>query len=267
MQIPHVNLEEITNRNSLGIKEVKIIVASIKKGMKPISKEFSIRENGEERKYTVVRLGVGSLKTSYGLFWQFDFRVNDRWKKYSVVVKGTLSDDLTPVFENSDRIILRIDSGCESGQKFGDVTCDCREQLLLAMQEITNVGKGIVVNIPHQDGRGMGNPFKLATLSLQEQLHLTTVEAASVLTDGGLIDKRTYGGVIAVLHFLRVIKKCQICLITNNPDKLRVFKENGYSAIERFPIVVPPTQHTRRHLEAKQLYLGHKNLVSYGEEK
>ncbi len=137
---------------------------------------------------------------------------------------------------------------------------------MLTMRKIAQVGEGIVINIPNQDGRGMGNHFKLATLSLQEQLRLTTVEAASVLTDAGTIDKRSYAGVIAILRFLRVSQKCEIGLMTNNPYKLSVFGENGYRAVALVPVVIPPTHYTRRHLESKQLYLGHKELVSPDEE-
>lgn len=266
MKVPKVDLEEIAIRNGISIEEVKQAITHIRQGAKPLHKQFSVKEDGSERQYTVIRQGVGSLNTSYGLFWQFDFFVNDRWKKYSVVVYGKLSADFTPEFENPNKILLRIDSGCESGQKFGDVTCDCRDQLMLAMKEIIKVGEGVVINIPHQDGRGMGNHFKLATLSLQEQLRLTTVEAASVMTDAGKIDKRTYAGVIAILRFFRISQKCEIGLATNNPYKLNVFKENGYRAVVRVSAVIPPTYHTRRHLESKQLYLGHKGLVSPEEE-
>ncbi len=266
MNIPKINLDEIANRNSINIVEVEKIISSVKKGMMSVHKQFRVKEHGEERQYGVIRHGVGMLKTPYGLFWQFDFFVSDRWKKYSVVVRCKLSADFAPVFDNPSRLILRIDSGCESGQKFSDVTCDCKEQLVLAMQEIAKVGEGMIINIPNQDGRGMGNPFKLATLSLQEQLRLTTVEAASTLvTNGGSIDRRTYSGVIAILRFLKIPQKCEICLLTNNPDKFKTFGENGYRATERIPVVIAPTQHTRRHLEAKQLYLGHEDLVS-GED-
>ncbi len=137
---------------------------------------------------------------------------------------------------------------------------------MLTMRKIAQVGEGIVINIPNQDGRGMGNHFKLATLSLQEQLRLTTVEAASVLTDAGPIDKRSYAGVIAILRFLQVSQKCEIGLMTNNPYKLSVFVENGYRAVARVPAIIPPTYYTRRHLESKQLYLEHKGLVSPDEE-
>jgi len=268
VKIPRIDLEEIALRNGISVPEVRQTIASIRKGTKRVHKKFSVKEDGMVLQYTVSRHGVGGLNTYYGPFWQFDFFVNDRWKKYSALVRGKLSADFTPEFENPDRILLRIDSGCESSQKFGDLTCDCRDQLMLAMQEIAKVGEGIVINIPNQDGRGMGNPFKLATLSLQEQLRLTTVEAASILTNAGSIDKRTYSGVISILRFFQISQKCEIDLIgvmTNNPYKLPVFQENGYRTVARIPAVISPTHHTRKHLESKQLYLGHQGLVS-GEE-
>lgn len=267
MKIPQVDLEEIATRNSVSLEEVKFIVSFVRKGMIPVHQKFRVRENSEERRYVVIRHGVGSLKTPYGLFWLFNFFVNDRWKLYSVVVRGKLSADFMPIFENPNRILLRIDSGCDSGQKFADITCDCREQLMFAMQEISKIGEGIVINMPPQDGRGMGSPFKLATMSLQEQLRLTTVEAASVLAGGGSIDKRSYAGAVAILRFFHISKKREIDLMTNNSDKLSVFEENGYRATKMVPVIIPPTQYTRKHLEAKQLYLGHKDLVTGEEEK
>lgn len=264
MKIPKVNLDEIAVRNGITRKEVEVIVTNAKKMMKPIHKQFRVKENGIEHNHTVIRNGIGRINTPLGQFWQFDFFVNDRWKEYSVIVHGKLSADFSPVLENG-KLFLRIDSGCESSQKFGDMSCDCREQLILAMQEIAKLGEGFIINIPHQDGRGMGNPFKLATLVIQGQLRLTTVEAASVLTNAGPIDKRSYSGVVAILNFLRISHKHEIALITNNPHKLKVFEENGYRVAERIPVIIPPTAYTRHHLEAKQLYLGHKELVSEEE--
>mgnify|MGYP001565347623 CR=1 FL=1 len=266
MKIPEVDLEEIATRNNIGTEEVKSVISSVRKAMRPVHQEFHIRENGEERRYIVTRHGIGSLKTPYGPFWLFNFFVNDKWKLYSIIVRGKLSADFMPVFEKRGGIVLRIDSGCDSGQRFADITCDCRDQLLLAMQEIAKVGEGIVINLPPQDGRGMGNPFKLATMSLQEQLRLTTVEAATILAGGGPIDKRSYAGAVAILHFFHISKKRMIYLMTNNPHKFTVLEENGYQT-KRMPVVIPPTQHTRKHLEAKQLYLGHKDLVTGEEEK
>jgi GTP cyclohydrolase II len=265
--IPKIDLEEIAQRNNMTLSQVTRIIASIRKGMVPVHKEFSVKESGKERRYVVTRHGVGSLKTPNGPFWLLDFFVNDQWKLYSVIVRGKLSSNFTPILENPEKVVMRIDSGCDTGQKFTDITCDCKDQLVFAMQEIAKVGEGLIINMPPQDGRGMGSPFKLATMSLQEQLHLTTVEAASTLTNGGPIDKRSYAGVIAILRFLGISKKREINLLTNNPDKFAVFEQNGYHAVTRMPVVIPPTQHTRKHLESKQLYLGHKDLVTKEDEE
>lgn len=262
MRIPKVNLREVALRNRIGLGEVERIVSMARQSMRPSKKDFTVQENGIERAYAVTRRGVGRLQTMFGLFWQLDFFVDDCWGKYSVVVCGDLSNDFTPKFKNRHRILMRIDSGCESGQRFNDITCDCRDQLMISLQEIAKAGEGIVINIPHQDGRGMGNHFKLATLSLQERLHLTTVEAASVLTDAGLIDKRTYAGVVAILRFLQIARECEIRLLTNNPYKLSVFEDNHYRTITRLPMVVPPNCYTREHLESKQVYLDHKGLIA-----
>lgn len=265
MTIQPLNLEEIARRNNLSIAEVQKIIHSIRMNLLPETKQFTIYENGQRERITITRNGVGYLKTPQGPFWQFNFAVTDQWLKYSVLVMADLDEDLTPQFKDPTQLVLRIDSGCETGQKFGDLTCDCNEQLLLAMFKISKIGEGIIINIPSQDGRGMGLPFKLATLRLQEDLNLDTVESATLLADGGPIDERTYGGAIAVLRFLGVEPNTEICLATNNPRKVTVFGENGYTVSDTLEIVIPPTEHTLIHLTAKQLHLGHYNLVHRSE--
>lgn len=261
MDIPQIDIRDIAQRNDLSIAEVQTILNIAKKGMTPLMRRFSVVENGAPRWYAIERRGVGKLKTPYELFWQYDFHIDDQWDKYSVLVKAELDEELMPVFQNTNRVVLRIDSGCETGQLFHDLTCDCREQLHLTLQRISDIGEGLVINIPRQDGRGMGLPFKLATLRLQDELGLNTVESASILAPGGVIDVRTYAGVIAVLRFFRIPVTCEISLATNNPKKMLVFAENGYKVTDRLPVIIPPTEYTRHHLLAKQDYLGHQNLV------
>ena len=60
----------------------------------------------------------------------------------------------------------------------------------------------MIINVPAQDGRGMGISFKLATLWLQDTLGVDTVESASMIAPGGVIDIRTYSGIIGILKFL-----------------------------------------------------------------
>jgi GTP cyclohydrolase II len=140
---------------------------------------------------------------------------------------------------------------------FGDLTCECRDQLNRAIELICGIGEGIIVNIPFQDGRGMGLPFKLATLTLQDLLGVNTVESASMLALDSVIDVRTYAGVVGILKFFQIPTSCKIDLATNNPEKLRVFVENGYTIGERHYISVEPTRLTEHHLNAKHDHLGH----------
>jgi 3,4-dihydroxy 2-butanone 4-phosphate synthase/GTP cyclohydrolase II len=234
----------------------------LRTSMEPLSKRFTVAENGSMHLHVIERRGLGIIKTRYGKFWQYDFRVDDAWQKYSVIVSSELDGvTLNPIFKNQDHLVLRIDSGCETGQIFGDMTCECREQLHLAMKTISENGEGMIVHIPGQDGRGKGLAFKLATLWLQDGLDLDTVESARMLSGGEPIDVRTYSGVIGILMFLGIPQACKIDLATNNPRKASIFPENGYGVPSYIPVVIPPNKHTVDNLRAKQRYLGHRNLV------
>lgn len=261
------NVSDLSAKSNMSEAEVSNFLKLLKRSMEPFSKRINVVENGVTRYYAVERRGVGILKTVHGKFWQYNFAIDDQWKKYSVIVKAELDKDwLIPMFKNKDQLVLRTDSGCETGQVFGDLTCECRDQLHLALKTIENVGEGMIINIPRQDGRGMGLTFKLATLWLQDALGVNTVESASLLAPGGVIDIRTYSGVICILKFFGIPETCRINLATNNPKKAEVFVENGYTVEGYTPIVIEPNEHTEAHLQAKQKHLGHKGLVKKGDE-
>lgn len=265
MKTISVDIEEVARRNDMTSAEVQQIVAIARSAMEPVVKRIQVNENNVSRVYAVERRGVGPIKSPEGTFWHFDFLIDDHWGKYSVVVKAELDGDFTPLFKKKEQLVLRTDSGCETGQVFHDASCECRHQLRLAMKKIIEVGEGMIIHIPRQDGRGMGLPFKLATMWLQEVLHLNTVESASVLASGSLIDVRTYAGVIGILKFFNIPNNCKINLATNNPKKAEIFAANGYVTGDFEPMVVEPTEDTLRHLIAKQYHLGHLNLVQNEE--
>lgn len=257
-----LDFTEIGGRTGRSADEVAQFVDQAKDSMIPKGRQIAVTENGATRWFIVTRRGVGLIRTDYGDFYQFDFGIDDNWEKYSVIVNAELNADLMPVFKKPDLLLIRVDSGCETGQMFGDRTCECREQLALALETIGDAGEGMVVNIPRQDGRGLGLPFKLATLTLQTLLKMNTVEAAHAVAPDGVIDMRTYGGVIGVLKFFGIPRAMKINLATNNAHKARVFDENGYSVEGYTPVVIPPTEHTSHHLYAKQEHLGHVGLIA-----
>lgn len=260
MDLP--NLGEIAKRNSISESDVVKTIEKVKKGMQPESKRIPITEDGVLKYYSVERRGVGVLNTEHGKFWEFEFAIDDNWETYSVVIKADIEiDTFTPKFKDQNSLMLRIDSGCKTGQVFGDLTCECREQLGLAMKTLAEKGEGMIINIPKQDGRGMGISFKLATLWLQEELGVDTVESASILAPGGVIDVRTYSGIIGILKFFWVPKSCVINLASNNPKKASVFEENGYKIGDFVPLIIKPNEQTEKHLRAKQDRLGHIKLI------
>lgn len=216
-------------------------------------------ESGSDRTIDVTRRGVGPITTHAGHdFFVFDLHVSDEWGKYLVVVQASLDGTLTPRFDPSCPVMVRIDSGCETGQVLHDVTCECREQMHAALDRIGS-SQGLLISIPGQDGRGRGLPFKLATLTLQRELGLDTVRASAHMDPVGERDARTYAGAIAVLKALGVDTDLKLVVLSNNKGKLAVFAENGYDAMAE-PLSVGQTDANRLHLEAKRDELGHTTL-------
>lgn len=261
-----LDLQDIASRTGKTVAEIEREIALAKESMIPKGKQVYVTEASVTRWFIVTRKGVGVLLTNDGYFHHFDFAVEDQWEKYSVIFRGTLDDQLMPVFTKPEMLLIRVDSGCETGQLFCDITCECREQLGLAMKTIADAGEGMIVNIPRQDGRGFGLPFKLATLRLQTLLKMNTVEAAHAIAPNGVIDIRTYAGVIGILKYFNVPTSMKINLATNNPHKAKVFDENGYSVEGYTPVLIPATAHTSHHLYAKQEYMGHIGLVPLSPE-
>lgn len=258
-----MDLEDIAQKYGHSRNEVNQVVEQARRSLVPIVQTFEVTEAGQTSGVQVERQGVGPIDTPFGPFHQFAFKVGDRWSKYTVLYRGDLSDRFMPVLQDPSQLLLRIDSGCETGQLFLDVTCECRQQLHLAMATIRDAGEGMIIHIPLQDGRGLRLPFKLATLRIQAELGVDTVESSLMLKPDGDRDERTFAGVLALLKFLDISPQTLLRLMSNNPRKLVVFNENGYK-VSVVPAVVEPTEHTRRHLHAKQEHLGHSGLVPLG---
>jgi 3,4-dihydroxy 2-butanone 4-phosphate synthase / GTP cyclohydrolase II len=228
--------------------------------MIPTSQIMPVIEDGVMMDLDVSKNGAGPLKTPFGNIWMFNFRVSDSWQRYTALVKcqDIAPDTLLPVFRNPDHMMVRIDSGCETGQLFLDQTCECREQLHETMKNVIGHGEGVIIHIPAQDGRGRGTPFKLSTLYLQESMGLNTIQSAACMAGEDGIDTRTYSGVIGIAKFLGLLPgQTRINLATNNPDKIAAFQENGY-VVDNTSIIIPATEFTQDHLAAKKQFLNHK---------
>lgn len=249
----------VAQREGRSIADIERVIELAKRSLAPVRQRIVVRDGSDELYLSVTRNGVGPLKTKHGLVHQFDFHIADLWSKYSVLFVGAVDEDFQPILAPNTSLRLRIDSGCETGQMFGDLTCECRQQLDEALHRLADRG-GLIINIPSQDGRGFGLPHKLATLRLQLELNVHTVDAGDLLIPDGSKDVRTYAGVVAILKFLGVPTDRTITLMSNNEKKIGILVENGYT-VEQEELAIAPTEHTREHLRAKQELLGHKGLI------
>jgi len=146
--------------------------------------------------------------------------------------------------------LVRIHSQCLTGDVFGSLRCDCRQQLEMALSMIAEAGAGILV-YEQQEGRGIGLMAKLQAYGLQD-LGLDTVEANERL--GFKADHREFALPAEILKALDVRR---VRLLSNNPDKVAALERAGVEVVERVPCEVAPNPHAEDYLKTKKEKLGH----------
>jgi GTP cyclohydrolase II len=146
---------------------------------------------------------------------------------------------------------VRVHSECLTGEVFGSLKCDCREQLERAQAEIGKRGFGAILYL-RQEGRGIGLANKVRAYALQaggadtieanEQLHLP-------------VDARSYDVAAAMLRDLGVES---IELMTNNPAKVEALRALGIAIERRLPVLVPANQFSAPYLDVKRRRMRHE---------
>jgi len=146
--------------------------------------------------------------------------------------------------------LVRVHSQCLTGDVFGSLRCDCRQQLEMALEMIASEGSGVLI-YEQQEGRGIGLMAKLQAYELQDA-GLDTVEANERL--GFKADQREFALPAEILKSLGVAR---VRLLSNNPDKVAALKRAGIEVTERVPCEVTPSQHAEDYLKTKKEKLGH----------
>jgi GTP cyclohydrolase II len=146
--------------------------------------------------------------------------------------------------------LVRVHSECITSEVFGSLKCDCKEQLDAAMAAVASAGAGAVLYL-RQEGRGIGLANKIRAYALQSRGH-DTVDANRML--GLPDDARRYDVARDMLEHLEV---ASVTLMTNNPAKVDGLRGLGVRVTGRVPVIVPPTAHSARYLEAKRLRMEH----------
>ena len=158
----------------------------------------------------------------------------------------------TPGIAKGTLPVVRVHSGCVTGDIFHSLRCDCYQQLQAALKVVTDAPLGVIVYVPYHEGRGIGLFKKIQAYALQDQ-GLDTVEAN--IEVGAPIDSRDYD---LTARVLRDLGMSEIKLLSNNPAKEQALKSLGIRVAERVPIVVAPNKFNKRYLETKRARMAHK---------
>lgn len=154
-------------------------------------------------------------------------------------------------FERLGSLPVRIHSGCLTGEVLDSDRCDCAWQLRHAVDIIAAAGRGVIVYLQRQDGRGAGLAALLRSFELMDR-GLTSAEAFAAL--GEPQDRRTYVEAVEVLCELGVR---DVDAITNNPHKLDAMRRGGLRVRRRVPSVVPPSHPRAARYFRNKTGLGH----------
>jgi GTP cyclohydrolase II len=184
-----------------------------------------------------------------------------RWGNFRIYgFQGTFGDANSSRLEEAVALVmgdvhsapalLRIHSQCLTGDVFGSLRCDCRQQLEMALAMIAEEGAGILI-YEQQEGRGIGLMAKLKAYELQDS-GLDTVEANERL--GFKADHRDFALPADILKALGVSR---VRLLSNNPDKVAALERAGIEVTERVPCEVPLSEHAEEYLKTKKEKLGH----------
>lgn len=195
------------------------------------------------KRESFVRMAASaSLPTAYSEFKAIVYENDIDNESHLVLVKGKINPE--------DPILVRVHSGCLTGDVFGSKRCDCGEQLHRSMEIIVKEGRGVILYM-HQEGRGIGLVNKIKAYRLQDD-GMDTVEANLEL--GFKPDLRDYGIGAQILVDIGIRK---LRLMTNNPRKIVGLEGYGLTIVERVPIEMPPHEKNLRYLRAKKQKLGH----------
>jgi GTP cyclohydrolase II len=152
---------------------------------------------------------------------------------------------------NYENPFVRLHSSCFTGDVLGSLSCDCMDQLHMAIHFLAKNGGGIITYI-NQEGRGIGLAAKLKAYNLQQRNNLDTFEANLAL--GFAEDEREFHIAAQMLSALSI---SSVKLITNNPQKTSALEDLGIRVEETYNLEIDIHEFNERYLRAKAEKKGH----------
>ena len=180
--------------------------------------------------------------TRFGSFTIAGFHDNREGKEHTAIIQGDVG--------GKEDCPVRVHSQCHTGDVWGSLRCDCRQQLEAAVSYIADQAFGTVIYLK-QEGRGIGLLNKLRAYQLQD-MGLDTVEANQFL--GLPIDARDYKVAAKIIGLLGIKS---VALLTNNPEKIDGLRQEGIEVARRLPIVIASNRFNAEYLKTKKNRMGH----------
>lgn len=190
----------------------------------------------------VRRVAQAAFPTLFGEFTLIGFEDREAGNELTAVVRGDVRD--------AADCPVRVHSECHTGDIFGSLRCDCREQLEESLRYIAARDCGAVIYL-RQEGRGIGLLNKIRAYHLQDQ-GLDTVAANEQL--GFPADARDYRVAARIVELLGI---ASVRLLTNNPAKIAGLQREGITVTGRIPVVVPANRVNGPYLATKRGRMGH----------
>jgi GTP cyclohydrolase II/3,4-dihydroxy 2-butanone 4-phosphate synthase/GTP cyclohydrolase II len=147
--------------------------------------------------------------------------------------------------------VVRVHSGCVTGDIFHSLRCDCYPQLQASMEVITSSPLGVMIYLPYHEGRGIGLVNKIRTYALQDQGY-DTVDAN--LAIGVPAEARDYD---LAAHILFDLGFSRIRLLTNNPAKVEALRAEGITVVEQRSLIVKASPYNKKYLATKKERMAH----------
>jgi 3,4-dihydroxy 2-butanone 4-phosphate synthase/GTP cyclohydrolase II len=174
----------------------------------------------------VERLVEVDLPTRYGTFRAVAYRSQPDGDLHMAYVKGDV--------EGAEDVLVRVHTGCLTGDVFHSRLCGCGDRLEAALDRIEREGRGVLVYLdPQPRGRGV-----LAELAGDAAHHEPRPSGpADVGPEGSPVTLRRHGVGAQILKDLGLTS---LRVLTNNPKRMVGLEGFGLTVTAQTPIGLPP---------------------------
>lgn len=195
-----------------------------------------------KRESFVRQVESSNLNTEYGDFRVVVYEDDLDRNVHLALVKGDI--------KNMDKVLVRVHSGCVTGDIFKSKRCDCGEQLHKAMEMIEREGAGVILYI----NRDIKDTLIRKVRSYRLQDEGKEGDHIDYIARNNKPVLREYGVGAQILVDLGVK---HLRLMTNNPKKIVGLEGYGLDVVERIQLEALPHADNIDYLKAKKSKLGH----------